>query len=133
MQTMFSIAVLAASVAAQEVLVTDAPKTKTTVSSFGNIVEETAFENMIHKIISKPTIPFAQDYAQQTQNIERITKMLNRKKEAQQSNTQPHFTCDTRDDNPQTDAGEFFPVYIGDISPLNPTTQFTGRCFDFDV
>lgn len=38
MQTLFSIAVLTASVAAQEVFVTDAPKTKTTVSSFGNMV-----------------------------------------------------------------------------------------------
>lgn len=59
--------------------------------------------------------------------------MINRKKEEQQGNTQPLFTCDTRDSNPQTDAGEFFPVYIGAISPLNPNHHFTGRCFDFDV
>jgi hypothetical protein len=62
-----------ASVSAQEMLVTDAPKTNTTVSSFGNMVRETIFEGLIHKVITKPTIPFALDYAQQTQNIERIT------------------------------------------------------------
>lgn len=73
------------------------------------------------------------DYARQTENIERFNNMLNRRKEEQQSNTQPHFTCETRDENPPTDAGEFFPVFIGDISPMNPTVQFTGRCFDFNI
>ena len=108
MQTLFSISLLAASVSAQEMLVTDAPKTNTTVSSFGNMVHETIFEDMIHKVITKPTIPFAMDYAQQTQNIERITKMVNNLKEmGQQTNQQPYYTCDSRNplDYPETDAG----------------------------
>lgn len=61
-QALFSVAMLGAFAHAQQVLYTDA-ETKTTISSFGNIVQETKFDDMIHKIITKATIPFAQDYA----------------------------------------------------------------------
>ena len=134
MQSLFTSALLVASVSAQEMLVTDAPKTNTTISSFGNMVHETVYPDMIHKVITKPTIPYAMDYAQQTQNMERITRMLNKMKEVGEGSPYP-YDCDTRNplDYPGTDAGMFIPIEIGSLSPSNPSVQFTGRCFDFDI
>jgi len=71
----FALTMLAGCVAAQQVIVTDSTAS---INKFGNMVVETIFEDLIHKVITKPIVPFAQDYAQQTKHIENLTKLASR-------------------------------------------------------
>lgn len=126
----FALTMLAGCVAAQQVIVTDST---TSINKFGNMVVETIFEDLIQKVITKPIVPFAKDYAQQTKHIENLTKLASRLNNHFQSNDQPIWTCEDRTPGDFTDPYDFFPIYLADIGPGRPKAHFTGRCFDFDV
>ena len=91
---------------------------------------------MIHKVITKPTLPFSMDYAAQTEHIEKLTEMINKKKNAPKANyVEPEMVeCWERDIYyDPTDMFALFPRYGGYVSADHPTAKFTGRCFDFDI
>ena len=43
----------------------------------------------------------------------------------------PIYTCDNREPGASPDAaGQFFPVFAGEVSPSNPQAVYAGTCFE---
>lgn len=60
-------------------------------------------------------------------------KLISHKTGESISYGEPIYTCDDRMPQVPSDSFSFFPVYNGIVNASNPTTSFSGRCWDFDV
>lgn len=76
------------------------------------------------------------DYESQAENLNRMTEQLKNKEKLtnfHKLQEQPIYTCDTRIPLDDKAAFDFFPVYNGFINGSNPSVQFSGKCWDFDI
>jgi len=110
------------------------PQSKVYKTPFGALVEENSWEQITNKVITFPSEKFIYDYAQQADWLNFMTDRIKAKIEAQKYPTdtivEPNYTCATEHAADPTIGFGFDPVFVADLTSVNPTSSYlSGTCF----